>query len=123
MTDQDDLEQRSQKPYDGRDGSIEISQEEEDELIYGQVDTRQRVLNEIKADVDEGNAHLMTRNELAEFIQWLVTDERSAGLGSIDMNVNEVIYLFMENGDWTPSMQSFAEAAAKKFFVQKQYEK
>lgn len=83
---------------------------------------RAQVVGEIVDEVDNGDAHLMTRNEVAAFIEWLVTDESATGLGSDDNNINGVIYEFMNDGEWVPSHTSFANAAAKAWFVKKGYE-
>lgn len=82
------------------------------------------VVDEIVREVEAGSAHLLTRNELAEFVEWLVTDEGSAidfGLDTIE--INSVVFDFLQHGTFRASSKAFAADVAKRFFIHKGYEK
>lgn len=74
---------------------------------------RKAVIEEISDEIDSGDAHLMTRNELAEFIDWWIN------LGTDD-NANAVIYDEMNNGNASVARH---QKIAKEFFVHKGYER
>jgi hypothetical protein len=86
-------------------------------------DGRQSVIDEISDEIDSGDAHLITRNELAEFVEWLVTDENaSLDLGNDLYEINSVVTDFMEWGEFREMSKTFAKDMAKRFFVRKGYE-
>lgn len=78
------------------------------------------VVQEITDEIDAGNSHLLTRNELADFINWWVNHSR--------LPANEVIYLAMEHGETGPNheiliLKTIRDELAHEYFVEKGYEK
>lgn len=73
------------------------------------------VIDEITDEIDNGDAHLMTRNELVEFIDWWV-------LLDSELNANQQIADAMERANGFTIPLIHRERLAKMFFVLKGYE-
>lgn len=75
---------------------------------------RQAVIQEITDEIDSGDAHLMTRNELKEFMQWWLDQPN-------ERNSNEMNYQAMDQHDGILVAED-VEIVAKAYFVHKGYE-
>lgn len=83
-------------------------------------DNSRDVIDEIVNDIDSGEAHLMTRNELAEFIQWLFVPVNSEQPSPSEKFMDELDRL-IQHGDFHFDQQ-LANEIAKAYFVEKGYE-